>query len=241
MSHASDFPACPGLPALKKFTVDNRNFWTAHAVEPLFRGFLQSIVKQGYDLDAGILDDWSYACRNIRESTFVSEHARGCAIDVNATTNPMGSTLRTDMPWWVPVTAKKFGLRWGGTYTRRPDAMHFEWLGTKAEAAALIASLTEPLRADRDDDGITPQDSEGAIRFLQVCLNLAGQKIPVDGKYGKQTGQAVKNIKRFFNEYNVGHGKHGYDVGPERGWMAGPLFLRDLSAWLNFLKSQGRF
>lgn len=241
MSHATDFPACPGQSALTKITVDNRSFWLHPEVAPIFESFLKEIVRLGYNLDAGILDDWSYACRDIRGSTRVSEHARGTAIDINATTNPMGSVLRTDMPPFVAAAAKAHGLRWGGTYTSRPDAMHFEWLGTIAEARAKVAELKAKGAPTPtvDDKSIDPTDSPGAIKFLQVLLNLAGQKIPVDGVYGTQTGQAIKNLKRFFNEKNIG--SHTFDLSPERGWKAGPAFLKTLADWLNFLKSRGVF
>lgn len=240
MTHATDYPVNPGIRTMTKITVDNRNFYNAPSCAPLFKGFLEEIVRKGYSLDEGILDDWSYAERNIRGSAKPSEHSRGCADDINAVHNPMGSTLRTDMPWWVPVVAKQWGLHWGGLYSTRPDAMHFEWLGTIAEAQALLKARAAARIPMRDEDGITPTDSEGAIKFLQVCLNLAGQKIPVDGVYGKQTGQAVKNLKRFFNEHH-NPGAHIFDVGPDNGWKAGPLFLERLSQWLNFLKAQGAF
>jgi hypothetical protein len=242
VSHASDFPSCPpgGQASLTKITVDNRNFYVHPEVAPLFKGFLEEITARGYSLDEGILDDWSFLCRPIRGSETPSEHSRGTAIDINAVHNPMGSTLRTDMPWWVPVVAKKWGLRWGGDYTTRKDAMHFEFIGTIAEARAIAArNHNRPAPANAPDtDGITPTDSVEAIKFLQVCLTLAGQHIPVDGVYGKQTGQAIKNLKTFFNDHR-NPGAHIFDVGPERGWMAGPKFLERLSQWLNFLKSQG--
>lgn len=239
MSHATDFPSCPGQSTLTRITVDNRNFYLHKEVAPIFEAFLKEIVGRGYGLDAGILDDWSYACRDIRGSSTPSEHSRGTAIDINAVTNPMGSVLRTDMPYWVPLVAKKYGLRWGGTYTRRPDAMHFEFLGTIAEARAIVAGIRNVRQDVLPDDGITPADGAGAVKFLQVCLNLAGQPIPVDGEYGTLTGQAVKNVKRFFNSHDIGG--HTFDVGPERGWMAGPVFLKVLADWLNFLKSRGVF
>lgn len=242
MTHASDFPACLGIQAMTKIRVDSRNFYVAPAAAPLFYGFLTEVVAKGYSLDEGILDDWSYNCRNIRGSNSTSEHARGTAIDVNATTNPMGSTLRTDMPWWVPVVGKRWGLRWGGAYSNRKDAMHYEFMGTKADAAAIVkANLAlpndEPEDAS-DDDGITPRDQPDAIKFLQVCLTLAGFPTKVDGIYGTGTGQAVRNAKAFANAHR-NPGAHEFSLSRENGWKAGPLFLRWLSQWLNFLKAQG--
>jgi hypothetical protein len=242
MSHVTDFPACLGIAAMRKITVDNRNFYVAPAAAPLFIGFLNEVVKKGYSLDEGILDDWSYNCRDIRDSTTVSEHARGTAVDINAVHNPMGSTLRTDMPWWVPVVAKKWGLRWGGYYTTRKDAMHFEYMGLAADVAAIAraaAGSTTPTPEQADTDGIVPSDPVEVIKFLQVILNLNGQHIPVSGAYDKITGQAIKNLKGFFNTHHVG--EHVFDTGPERGWMAGPKFLQTLAAWTAFLHAHGVF
>lgn len=87
--------------------------------------------------------------------------------------------------------------------------------------------------------GIGPTSDREAIRFLQVCLNLAGQTHPVTGVYGTATGQAVRNLKKFFNDYHVG--RHTFDLSVLRGWKAGPEFLTTLSQWLNFLKAQGVF
>jgi hypothetical protein len=240
MSHATDFPACLGQDHMVRIFVDNRAFYVAAPVAPLFEGFLKEITAKGYSLDEGILDDWSYACRDIRDSTSISEHARGTAIDINAVHNPMGSTLRTDMPWWVPVVAKKWGLRWGGDYRTRKDAMHFEYIGTiDAIPAILAANKGTAPRDQADTDGITPTDSKEAIKFLQVLLVLNGQHIPVSGVYDKITGQAIKNLKGFYNAHKIG--THRFDVGPERGWMAGPKFLETLAAWTNFLHAQGVF
>lgn len=239
MSHASDFPSCPGQAALHRFTVDGRSFWLHPKVAPIFEAFLKDVVARGYRLGLGILDDWSYACRPIRGSATPSEHSRGTAVDINATTNPMGSTLRTDMPSWVPVLAKQYGLNWGGWYRSRPDAMHFEFLGTAADASRIVAGLKNPRPAPSDDDGITPSDSPTAIRFLQVCLNLAGQHVAVDGVYGTATGQAIRNLKAWFNAHHVGG--HVFDLSEAAGWKAGPVFLKVLADWLNFLKSQGAF
>jgi hypothetical protein len=242
MSHATDFPANPGQSTLTKITVDNRNFWLEPRVAPLFKGFLEEIVARGYSLDEGILDDWSYAERPIRGSHVPSEHSRGTAIDINAVHNPMGSTLRTDMPWWVPVVAKKWGLRWGGDYTTRKDAMHFEYVGLARDIPAILAANTShrpaPVNAP-DEDGITPVDSKEAVSFLQVLLNLNGQHVAVDGVYGKATGQAIRNLKEFYNEHHIG--QHEFDLGRVQGWKAGPKFLETLSAWTNFLKAHGAF
>jgi small-conductance mechanosensitive channel len=50
------------------------------------------------------------------------------------------------MPSWVrrarPLV-QKYGLRWGGTFSTTPDPMHFEFMGTPADAARITAKLRQ--------------------------------------------------------------------------------------------------
>lgn len=126
----------PGDPGYRR-----RHITTVHAgrvalavrreVAHLFAGFVGEIAERGYPVDR-VADDWGYAPRFIRgleHREVWSNHAWGLAVDLNATTNPMGPVLRTDMPAWVILAAARWGLAWGGRYRRRPDAMHFEFVG----------------------------------------------------------------------------------------------------------------
>lgn len=97
---------------------------------------LTTAVRRGYDLD-NVRDDWSFACRAIRGKNIPSNHSWGLAIDLNATKNPMGYRLVTDMPRWLIDMWAALGFSWGGNYRTRPDAMHFEFLGTVADAKRL--------------------------------------------------------------------------------------------------------
>lgn len=116
-------------------------------VAPLVAGFVAEVTAGGYHLDR-VNDDWGYACRKIRGSCCSwSNHAWGLAIDLNATTNPMTSDgkVHTDMPAWVVEAGRKWGFSWGGDYVgKRKDPMHFEFLGTPADAASLVAKLCKP-------------------------------------------------------------------------------------------------
>ncbi len=78
-----------------------------------------------------VWDDWGYANRNVRGSAAVSNHASGTAIDINATRHPMG--VRNTLAYAKRVILLRFlkrrlrgCVRWGGTYSNRPDDMHFE-------------------------------------------------------------------------------------------------------------------
>lgn len=98
---------------------------------------------------------WGFACRSIGGSTTPSNHSWGLAIDLDAPENPQmsaaahkaphklrktfagGLVLRSTMPDNVGAIAKQHGFHWGGLYRSKPDPMHFEFLGTPADAARL--------------------------------------------------------------------------------------------------------
>lgn len=57
---------------------------------------------------------------------FLSRHAYGMAIDTNTTSNCGGCRPRMNCD--VVRIFRKHGFAWGGNF-RRPDGMHFEWVG----------------------------------------------------------------------------------------------------------------
>jgi hypothetical protein len=100
-------------------------------------GFLLLHLALWYDeglerLDVGTYDDWGWASRPIRGSTFISNHASGTAIDLNATQHPMGvATAKTFSRAEINAIHERLKLydgciRWGGDYVNRPDGMHYE-------------------------------------------------------------------------------------------------------------------
>jgi hypothetical protein len=88
-------------------------------------------------------DDWGYAVRPIRGvADVVSNHASGTALDINAQAHPLGVRHTfTDRQVWdlTQRLRRRYGglIRWGGTYQRRADEMHFEIAGTRPEVRAL--------------------------------------------------------------------------------------------------------
>ncbi|MCW2570048.1 MAG: family peptidase [Frankiales bacterium] len=57
----------------------------------------------------------------------ISRHSWGLAVDINVDTNPFGERPHQD-PRLVEIM-RRHGFAWGGTWLR-PDAMHFEYVGT---------------------------------------------------------------------------------------------------------------
>ena len=87
-------------------------------------------------------DDWGFANRAIRGTNTASNHSWGLAIDIDAQEYPQGQ-LRRQPPQWVINIFGRYGFSYGGQFSR-PDPMHFEFLGTPADAAARVARLGKP-------------------------------------------------------------------------------------------------
>lgn len=83
------------------------------------------------DLLEPLLDDWGHAFRPVRGySATLSNHASGTAMDLNATDHPLGVD-HTFSDAEVVAIHKRLHfydgvIRWGGDYSARKDAMHFE-------------------------------------------------------------------------------------------------------------------
>lgn len=99
------------------------------------------------DIDQGILDDWGYAEREIRDGTALSNHASGTAMDLNATKHPLGArgTFPAAKADGIRQRLKLYDgvIRWGGDYVNRADEMHFEIVGTPAQVTRVATSLRE--------------------------------------------------------------------------------------------------
>lgn len=93
-------------------------------------------MKRGYRLHYGWC--WGFADRAIAGTKIPSLHSWGLAVDINAPRNPREDPVHTDMPGWMPNLWNRYGFRWGGDYQHTtPDPMHYEFMGTPAEALAM--------------------------------------------------------------------------------------------------------
>jgi hypothetical protein len=93
-----------------------------------FKGFVDELEASGYKVGS----IGGYAMRNKRMGGGPSQHAYGNAIDINPGKNAQDGTGRTDMPANVRDMAAKYGLSWGGDWSKKyNDPMHFEWNGSQ--------------------------------------------------------------------------------------------------------------
>lgn len=103
-------------------------------------------------------DDWGWNFRPIRgyeakykathDERYLSNHSWGVALDINSKTNPMGPKRTTFKVNETRVLCYKYGFSWGYDYAgARKDVMHFEFLGTAADARRRKAELAKQLKA----------------------------------------------------------------------------------------------
>ena len=115
----------------------------AEKVEPLLLNFAKEFNELIEPLEGGALDDWGYCYRDVRGVPGkLSNHSSGTAIDLNATKHPLGKVGTFDaakVPM-IRALAKKYGLTWGGDWTRK-DEMHFEIALSPEKVRALIIKL----------------------------------------------------------------------------------------------------
>jgi hypothetical protein len=165
-------------------------------IAPLVALLLDATAEGGYQLDK-TPDDWGYANRPITGTTNVpSNHSWGLAVDLNATRNPYGPTLITNMPAWMPELWADYGFRWGGDYTSNKDAMHYEYMGTPEQAKRHTERAEKELgdlaysefkdgwkafrRGDKLPDNATPDFQFGfnAAKFAAPAPGQLGAVVP---------------------------------------------------------------
>lgn len=159
-------------------------------------------------------DTGAYNCRKIAGTNSWSNHAWALAIDINWQSNPFTSPLRTDIPEWYRFTWNRYGFAWGGNYSGKKDAMHFEFMGTPAqlqraldlarkEIGDVVAPPPPPVTGAKPGDGILERgDSGESVKTLQRVAKAWYPKdlgyVTVDGEFGPDTERAVKFVQAKF-------------------------------------------
>jgi hypothetical protein len=179
------------------------------AIVPAVRAL--SAVFEQWQYACTAPDCGAYNCRKITGGTRPSLHSYAIAIDINWQDNPYGPVLKTDMPKGmiddviaIRTTSGQQVWRWGGTYSGNKDAMHFEIVCSPADLATGIEGGENPPARI-----LKPDDRGEDVKVLQKSLNTVakfrinrvgkspGAVIRVDGVYGDETTEAVREIQRF--------------------------------------------
>jgi len=141
---------------------------------------------------------WGFANRAIRGTSTPSNHSWGLAIDLDAPDNAMQGPPppgRNTMPRRTATIAARYGFRWGGAYTSRPDPMHFEYMGTPADAEGQATGFDGQENEEMLRKGVDGPD----VKMLQRNLNAfhrGDPKLKVDGDYGDRTAESTAAAKR---------------------------------------------
>jgi hypothetical protein len=167
------------------------------AVESLAK--VMAKVKEEFPEVYKILGSSGMLCvRLIDSSTKISNHAWGCAVDINLSgaldgISVGGGTKKKDGKTLAGLAAmapffNAEGWYWGVGFSSFEDGMHFEvaeetirkWQEDGTLGEAISGHSTAPTALTRGDRG-------AAVRDLQVSLAKAGYDIIADGEFGPIT------------------------------------------------------
>lgn len=142
------WPASPDQKeiGIKEFKIKNtdRKMRLQKDAGVILAAFAAEFHAQVEPIDEGVFDEWGYAYREVRGSdSDLSNHSSGTAIDLNATKHPLGmsNTFTKQQAIIIRELCKKYGLRWGGDYSKRKDEMHFEIIETPDEVEERIKNM----------------------------------------------------------------------------------------------------
>jgi hypothetical protein len=110
---------------------------------------------------------------------FLSRHTYGMAFDTNTTSNCYG--CRPAMNCDVVRIFRKHGFAWGGNF-RRPDGMHFEWVGARLDQLDYPSNycpniVTGGALPESADTAVTPAETLG------VGVLIAGHDDHANGEH----------------------------------------------------------
>ncbi|TQL62886.1 peptidoglycan-binding protein [Propioniferax innocua] len=216
---SAEWPNCPT--DISNVNYSDLSYVTVRTdLVPLVHALLEKTEQMGYDLKGNA--SWGFNCRAIRGSDSIpSNHSRGLAVDINSDENPMGSEFVSTIPPEVVHMWESAGFYWGGRYTGRPDAMHFEYIGSVDQVPVFTEQVTGgdsepapepeptnptkgggPVPADTSWCYVGPAETiwkgaqNGSVKDAQCLLNIAGYNAgSIDGVFGAQTKQAVEQFQ----------------------------------------------
>lgn len=166
-----DLPLRPLVVAGEAFVpgvLDDDDVWTVlNYVATQMHERVEPIVRDDWHQ----MDDWGFSYRQTTNDSSLSCHASGTAIDYNATRHPFGVAASANFTAAQIAEVRKIVAEagvivWGGDYRYRPDAMHFEINGSRAEVAAAAARLR-----NNDKDGFDMADLNDLRTVVREEIN----------------------------------------------------------------------
>lgn len=153
-------------------------------VAPIFTAFLTAFHRLVEPLIPGQCGGFN--CRPVRgteddDEPVPSNHSWGLAVDVNSLEHPLAARRTFTLPQGVALRAilgrPEFAhIRWGGDYTDRADEMHFEYVGTPAQAR--LEGGGDPMATlDKDD--------------IEAIANRVVEKLGMDATH-RYTGESIR-------------------------------------------------
>lgn len=145
-------------------------------------------------------DDWGFYYRpNANDPTSLSNHSSATAFDYNATRHPNGvPTRRTFTDRQIQeihqiLAEVSWVVRWGGDYTRTPDAMHFE-INDNAAAVRYVATRLKQKAEDDMPYRDWPKKDREALAH-DVAQAVWAQRFNVGKKFKRSAQQVLKEAR----------------------------------------------
>lgn len=163
------------------------------AAGEMLADFIQWFDENIRDIDAGLLDDWSWAVRPIRDGEEGSNHGSGTAGDVDATKWPLGREATSYLtPAEIARVNEKLKeyrgcIRWGANYKGRKDPMHFEI----NQPEDVVTAVWADIQAARAAKGPSP-----IVRAMQLAMHYPQLGKDWDGYWGPETDKDTYAIRQ---------------------------------------------
>lgn len=138
-------------------TKSGKSYQVATQYAEKFKGFVNELENNGYKINS----IGGYANRNIAGTNKKSWHAKGMAIDINPSDNPVTyrgqpGAGKTNLPGNIGSIAAKYGLGWGGNWKNKLDTMHFSFGPNEGGSGSNDSSI-----GTESDTGTTPSTGGG--------------------------------------------------------------------------------
>jgi hypothetical protein len=170
-----------GWPIVGKSACDQGPFQGASFPNGILKGDVATIARWQLKRYAQLVEPvvpgtcWGWFVKVIEGSAVKSNHGSATAWDINATQHPMGTAASHNMSAHEIAMCHQIEtesgnvLRWGGDFSR-PDPMHWEIIGSRAQVAAFAtrirngqaAGAVAPVEEDDPLAAFSEGDLEGA-------------------------------------------------------------------------------